>query len=224
MAAARKTAVLISGSGSNLQSLIDTRAADPSFPADISLVISNRGDAYGLTRAEKANVPSRVISHRDHADRESFDAAIDAALTEAGIEFVCLAGFMRILTDGFVAKWSSRMLNIHPSLLPAFKGNRAQEQVLASSVALSGATVHAVTADLDGGPIVAQGAIRRDAHDTLTALGERISGVEQRLYPLAVRSFLRDDQAPLPEVPTGDDALFAINPLTRYGGPTAAKG
>jgi len=125
-----RVAVLISGRGSNLQALIDA-CSDPGFPAEIRLVISNEPGAQGLIRAERARIPARVIAHKQYAERASFDAALDRALEEAGIELVCLAGFMRMLGDPFVARWRNRLINIHPSLLPAFKGLKTHERVLA---------------------------------------------------------------------------------------------
>lgn len=208
-----KTAVLISGSGTNLQALIDAQA--DGFPAQIDLVISNKADAYGLERAKAADIPTAIIPHKDYPSRAAFDEAVQDRLASKGIEFVCLAGFMRILSDGFVNIWSNRMLNIHPSLLPAFKGHNAHEQVLASSVALSGCSVHAVTRDLDGGPIVAQAAVPRLAADDHSALAARVQAAEHLLYPLAVRAFLRgpDDLPARPEKP---NILFGLNENVRY--------
>src|SRR5687768_9664371 len=151
----RKTAVLISGRGSNLQALIDACAAKD-FPAEIALVISNVPGAFGLARAEKAGIPTMVIRHRDYPNREAFDAALDDALRQAGIEFVCLAGFMRLLGPHFVRGWEGRIVNIHPSLLPEFKGLQVHERVLASGAGISGCTVHFVTAELDDGPTIVQ--------------------------------------------------------------------
>ncbi|WOI54649.1 phosphoribosylglycinamide formyltransferase [Parvularcula sp. LCG005] len=216
MSTAIATAVLISGSGTNLQALIDARNADPAFPADLQLVISNRADAAGLARAERAGIRTLVIPHRDYASREEFDAAIDEALEEAGIEFVCLAGFMRILTQTFMAKWRERMLNIHPSLLPAFTGNRAHEQVLASTATLSGCTVHAVTEELDGGPIVGQVAVPRHSADTLDSLSARVRQAEHLLYPAAVRVFLTGDQTGADALTVPSDMLMSFNTRTRY--------
>jgi phosphoribosylglycinamide formyltransferase-1 len=208
------TAVLISGSGTNLQALIDA-AQEPDFPAELRLVISNKAKAGGLARAEGAGLETRVLPHRDFADREAFDAALDRSLSEAGIKFVCLAGFMRILTEGFVQRWTGRMLNIHPSLLPAFRGHNAHEQVLESSVALTGCTVHAVTPALDDGPIVAQAAVTRRAEDDLDTLSARVRKAEHLLYPLAIRAFLSTDAAG-PAVPYVDGMLLSVNRRVRY--------
>ena len=180
------TAVLISGSGTNLQALIDA-AVDPAYPAEIVLVISNVADAFGLERARRSGIETRVIVHRDFANRESFDAALHEALTGAGCEFVCLAGFMRILTAGFVEKWRGRMINIHPSLLPAFRGLDAQGQALSAGVRIAGATVHFVVPEMDAGPIVVQGAVPVLPGDDTAALSRRIQAVEHRIYPLALR-------------------------------------
>ncbi|HTS91447.1 MAG TPA: phosphoribosylglycinamide formyltransferase, partial [Stellaceae bacterium] len=138
-----KVGVLISGRGSNLQALIDA-CARPDFPAEIGLVISNVAGVQGLERARRAGIPSRIVAHRDFAERAAFDDAIDAALGEAGIELACLAGFMRILGDAFVARWRDRLINIHPSLMPAFKGLHTHERALAAGVRFTGCTVHFV--------------------------------------------------------------------------------
>lgn len=180
-----KTGVLISGSGTNLQALIDACAA-PDFPAEIVLVISNRADAGGLDRAKRAGVPTQIIPHKDYASREAFDAAIDAALCAAGVEFVCLAGFMRLLTAGFVNEWRDRLINIHPSLLPAFKGIDAVEQALAAGVPTTGCTVHFVRPEMDAGPILLQAEVPIVAGDTSETLHDRIRLAEHRCYPEAL--------------------------------------
>ncbi|MEM9989637.1 MAG: phosphoribosylglycinamide formyltransferase, partial [Pseudomonadota bacterium] len=182
--------------------------------ADISLVLSNRAEAYGLERAKAVGLPTIVIPHKDYPSREAFDDAMQEALTEAGIEFICLAGFMRILSHGFVDAWSGRMVNIHPSLLPAFKGHNAHAQVLASSVALSGCSVHAVTRDLDGGPIIGQAAVPRRAEDDETALAARVREAEHVLYPLAVKAFLREGDA-LPAFTAPPDMVLSLNSRVR---------
>lgn len=212
----RKTAVLLSGNGSTFQSLADAAAADMAFPADIRLVISNTANAYGLERAQAAGIEALAIPHRGFPSRPAFEAAVHSALTERRIEFVCLAGFMRIFSAEFTPKWAGRMLNIHPSLLPAFGGYKAQEQVMESSVALSGCTVHAVTSALDGGPIVAQAAVPRFAGDDLAALTDRVRQAEIALYPFAVRAFLRGEGA-VPDRPDLADAVFGVNAAVRYG-------
>lgn len=181
-----KTGVLISGSGTNLQALLDA-ARDPVYPAEIALVISNKADAFGLERARKAGVPTRVIDHKNYTDRAAFDNELHAALTAAGCEMVCLAGFMRILTPVFVEHWRGRMINIHPSLLPSFRGLDAQGQTIAAGVRVSGATVHFVVPEMDAGPIIVQGAVPVLPDDDADTLAARILTVEHRIYPLALR-------------------------------------
>jgi phosphoribosylglycinamide formyltransferase 1 len=181
-----KTAVLISGRGSNLQALIDACAAQH-FPAEIALVISNRADAAGLERAARAGIPIRTIPHRDFASRAAFDAAIDAALREAGIGLVCNAGFMRIQGPDFVALWRDRLINIHPSLLPAFPGLDTHRRALAAGVRISGCTVHFVREAVDNGPIIVQAAVPVLAGDDEATLAARVLAAEHQAYPLALR-------------------------------------
>ena len=181
-----RVAVLISGRGSNLQALIDA-AASPGYPAEIALVLSNRADAAGLERARRAGIPTRVVPHREYPDRASFDPALDAALREARIDLVCLAGFMRLLTAEFVEAWRDRMLNIHPSLLPAFPGLHTHERALAAGVRFTGCTVHFVRATMDDGPILVQAAVPVLAGDDPDRLAARVLAAEHRAYPLALR-------------------------------------
>lgn len=181
-----KVAVLISGRGSNLQALIDA-CADPAFPAEIRLVISNVADAAGLERAARAGIPARVIARGAFADRAGFEAAIDAALVEAGIELVCLAGFMRILGEAFVARWRDRLVNIHPSLLPAFKGLHTHERALAAGVRFTGCTVHFVRPAMDDGPIIVQATVPVLPGDDAERLAARVLEAEHEAYPLALR-------------------------------------
>jgi phosphoribosylglycinamide formyltransferase-1 len=181
-----KVAVFISGRGSNLQALIDACAA-PDYPAEIVLVISNRPDAYGLERARKADIHTQTVDHKGFDDRESFEHALDAAVTAAGVELVCLAGFMRILTPWFVNRWRDRLINIHPSLLPAFKGVHIHERVIDAGVRVTGCTVHFVRADTDSGPIIVQAAVPVAADDTPEALEARVLEAEHECFPLAVR-------------------------------------
>ncbi len=181
-----KVAVLISGRGSNLQALIDA-CAQRDFPADIRLVLSNRGDAQGLARAAQAGIATQVISHRDFATRDAFDAALDAALQAAGIELVCLAGFMRLLGEAFVERWRDRLVNIHPSLLPAFRGLDTHARALAAGVRFTGCTVHFVRAAVDDGPIIVQAAVPVLPGDDSEALAARVLAAEHRAYPLALR-------------------------------------
>ena len=181
-----KVAVLISGRGSNLQALIDA-CAERAFPAEIGLVLSNRGDAQGLERAAQAGIPAQVISHRDYATRDSFDAALDAALQPAGVGLICLAGFMRLLGEVFVERWRDRLINIHPSLLPAFRGLDTHSRALAAGVRFTGCTVHFVRAAVDDGPIIVQAAVPVLPGDDEAALAARVLAAEHRAYPLALR-------------------------------------
>jgi phosphoribosylglycinamide formyltransferase-1 len=181
-----KIGVLISGRGTNLQALIDA-CADPDFPASIAVVLSNKADAYGLTRAQDAGIPTAVISHRNYSDRASFDDAVDAALRDAGAEFVCLAGFMRILSEGFVGKWQDRLINIHPSLLPAFKGLDTHQRAIDAGVTITGCTVHFVRPAMDDGPIIVQAAVPVLPTDDADRLAARILESEHVIYPLALR-------------------------------------
>ena len=182
----KRVGVLISGRGSNLQALIDACKA-PDYPARIELVISNVPSVQGLLRAEAALIPALTIDHRSFPSREAFDAALDAALHEAGVELLCNAGFLRLHTEGFVARWLNRHLNIHPSLLPAFRGLDAHARVIASGVKITGTTVHFVRPEMDEGPIVAQAAVPVLEDDTPDTLALRVLQAEHRLYPLALR-------------------------------------
>ncbi|CAO3377929.1 phosphoribosylglycinamide formyltransferase [Azospirillum argentinense] len=182
-----KVGVLISGRGSNLQALIDACAA-PGFPADIALVLSNKADAYGLERATAAGVPVAVVSHRDFpGDKRAFEEAMDARLREAGVELVCLAGFMRLLSPWFVERWHDRMINIHPSLLPSFKGLDTHQRALDAGVRFHGCTVHYVRSEMDEGPIIAQAAVPVLPGDDADRLSARVLEAEHRLYPQALR-------------------------------------
>jgi phosphoribosylglycinamide formyltransferase-1 len=181
-----RVAVLISGRGSNLQALIDA-CANPAFPAEICLVISNVPGAPGLSRAERAGIRTDIIAHTQFRDRESFDAALDLALDGAGVELVCLAGFMRLLTAGLVERWRDRMINIHPSLLPAFKGVNVHERVLAAGARVTGCTVHFVRPAMDEGPIIVQAAVPVLPGDDAARLAERVLAQEHKAYPLSLR-------------------------------------
>lgn len=181
-----RTAVLISGRGSNLQALIDAARADD-YPAEIALVVSNVESAEGLERARDAGVPAKIIPHKTFASREDFDAAIDAALREADISLVCEAGFMRIHSEWFVKRWEGKLLNIHPSLLPAFPGIRVHRQALDAGAKVSGCTVHFIVHALDSGPIVAQAAVPVLPDDTPETLAARVLIEEHKLYPAALR-------------------------------------
>lgn len=180
-----RTAILISGRGSNMTALIEA-ARDPSYPAEIVLVLSNRPDAWGLARAAQAGVETLAVDHKAFPDRPSFEHAMQAELERRGVELVCLAGFMRVLTPWFIERWPGRLLNIHPSLLPSFRGLHTHERALAEGVKLHGCSVHFVVPELDAGPIVAQGAVPVLAGDTPDALGRRVLDVEHALYPMAL--------------------------------------
>ncbi|HWL80841.1 MAG TPA: phosphoribosylglycinamide formyltransferase [Roseomonas sp.] len=186
MSQRRRTAILISGRGSNMAALLDA-AADPAYPAEIALVLSNRVDAAGLARAAQAGIPTAVVeSRRFGKDRTGFEAAMEAELAAHDIALIALAGFMRVLTEGFTQRWEGRMLNIHPSLLPAFPGLDTHARALAAGVRLHGCTVHLVTPGVDEGPIVAQAAVPVLAGDTEEALARRVLAEEHRLYPTAL--------------------------------------
>ena len=180
-----KVGVLISGRGSNLQALIEA-ASDPAYPAEISTVISNRAGAPGLAHAAAAGIPLHAI---EEPDRATFAASADRVLRNGQVELVALAGFMRILDTRFVEAWADRLINIHPSLLPAFPGLHPQRQALAAGVKFSGCTVHFVRAEVDTGPVIAQAVVPVEDGDDEDRLAARILAAEHRLYPLAVRLF-----------------------------------
>nr|XP_023024941.1 trifunctional purine biosynthetic protein adenosine-3 [Leptinotarsa decemlineata] len=184
----KKVAVLISGSGTNLQALIDA-TQDPTqhMGCEIVLVLSNKPGVQGLKRAEVANIPTKVLSHRDYPNRSEFDRALHNELVNAGIEIVCLAGFMRILTGEFTAKWKGRLLNVHPALLPSFKGVNAQKQALEAGVKVSGCTVHFVEEAVDGGAIIVQEVVNIENNDTVEELTERIKLAEHKAFPKALK-------------------------------------
>lgn len=178
----KRTAILISGRGSNMAALVRA-AAQPDFPAEIALVLSNRADAAGLDFARAQGIATAVLSHKDYADRLAFDAALDARLNAEGIEIVCLAGFMRLLTPWLVDQWRDRMINVHPSLLPSFKGLHTHERALETGVRLHGCTVHFVRAEMDAGPIILQAAVALEADDTADSLAARVLTQEHVIYP-----------------------------------------
>ena len=180
-----KTAVLLSGRGSNLQALIDA-AANPEFQAEIARVISNVPGAAGLDRAARAGIPTATIDHRSFDGREPFEDALHSQLAAAGVELVCLAGFMRLLTKSFVDRWHDRMINIHPSLLPSYKGLHTHERVLKDGVRFTGCTVHFVRAEMDAGPIIVQAAVPVHPGDDADALAARVLTAEHRCYPRAL--------------------------------------
>ncbi len=180
--------VLISGSGSNLQALIDSSAGADN-PARIGAVISNRADAYGLQRAKAAGIETRVLDHKQFEGREAFDAALIEAIDAHAPHLVVLAGFMRILTPGFVRHYAGRLLNIHPSLLPKYKGLHTHQRALEAGDREHGCSVHFVTEELDGGPLVVQAVIPVQTGDSLDSLAQRVHQQEHLIYPLAVRWF-----------------------------------
>jgi phosphoribosylglycinamide formyltransferase 1 len=183
----KRVAVLISGRGSNMEALVAAAASDL-FPAQIVAVIANRPDAPGLARAAAAGVPTAVVDHhRFGTDREAFERALEAELEPRGVELICLAGFMRLFSPWLVERWRDRMLNVHPALLPAFKGLDTHARALAAGVKIHGATVHLVVAEMDSGPILAQAALAVHEHDTAETLAARVRRLEHRIYPLALR-------------------------------------
>ena len=184
----KRVGVLISGRGSNMESLIAAaRASD--YPAEIACVLSNRTDAAGLAKAQAAGVPAHAIDHTAFANRAAFEDGLDAGLRSFGVELIACAGFMRLFTPAFVARWQDRMLNIHPSLLPAFPGLNTHERALAAGVKITGCTVHVVRPDMDDGPIIAQGAVPILDGDSADTLAARVLAVEHRLYPRALALF-----------------------------------
>jgi phosphoribosylglycinamide formyltransferase-1 len=183
----RRVAILISGRGSNMAALIAAALADD-YPAEIALVLSNRPDAAGLATAQTAGLATAVVDHtRFGKDRAAFDSALQRELDANRIDLVCLAGFMRLLTPEFVTAWQGRMLNIHPALLPAFKGLDTHARALAAGVRIHGATVHFVVPEMDAGPIIAQGALALSDDDSEATLAARVLAIEHRIYPLALR-------------------------------------
>jgi len=181
-----RTAILISGRGSNMQALVEAACA-PDYPAEIVLVLSNRPAAEGLAWAKARGIPTQAIDHKGFATREAFEAALQAALNDAGTGLVALAGFMRLMTPAFVERWRDRMINIHPSLLPSFKGLHTHERALEAGVKIAGCTVHFVRAEMDEGPIVAQAAVPVAGSDDPASLAARVLAAEHRLYPAALK-------------------------------------
>ncbi len=182
-----KTAVLISGNGGNLQALINAANADNNYPAEISLVISNKLDAYGLVRAEKSNIRTSIIDHKRFKTRDGFDHEIHSQLIQNKIDVVCLAGFMRILTPDFVIKWHGRMINIHPSLLPSFRGGNAVRDALDYGVKITGCTVHQVIPEVDSGKILVQRSVEISENDTVDSVADKIHIQEHIAYPEALK-------------------------------------
>jgi phosphoribosylglycinamide formyltransferase 1 len=188
----KRVAVLISGRGSNMAALIEAAKAED-YPAEIALVVSNKADAGGLNTARAAGIATEVVDHTKYSkDRAAFERALQAALEKHRIEIVCLAGFMRLLTPWFVGQWQNRLLNIHPALLPAFKGLDTHKRALEAGVKMHGATVHFVVPEMDSGPIVAQGAVVVHEDDSEETLSKRVLATEHRIYPLALKLVAED--------------------------------
>lgn len=215
----KRVAVLISGRGSNLQALIDA-AGQEGFPAEVALVVSDRPDVQGLQRAERAGVERRVLVPKELGGRVAFEAALNEALGEAAIDLICLAGFMRIFTAEFVARWEGRMINIHPSLLPAFPGLDSHQQALDAGVKLHGCSVHFVDVGVDSGPIIGQAAVPILPDDNADSLADRVLTQEHRLYPRCLELIcfgdvqLRDGKAMLASSAAAKGAVLA-NPGAR---------
>jgi phosphoribosylglycinamide formyltransferase-1 len=183
----KRVAILISGRGSNMTALIGAAKA-PDYPAEIALVVSNVPDAPGLARAREAGIATHVVDHKGFGnDREAFDRQLDAALRAHRTDIVCLAGFMRVLSPWFVERWNGRLINIHPSLLPAFKGLHTHERAIAAGATQHGATVHLVVPELDSGPIIERASVPVLPGDTPEQLAARVLEVEHRIYPLALK-------------------------------------
>ena len=180
-----RTAVLISGRGSNMMALVEA-ARDPAFPAEVVCVVSNKADAKGLDFAAANGIPAKLVDHKAYPSREDFEAALDAYLRSMNVEVIALAGFMRVLTAGFIASWEGRMINIHPSLLPAYKGLHTHERALADGATVHGCSVHLVTPELDGGPVLLQAEVPVLQGDTAETLSQRVLEQEHKLYPKAL--------------------------------------
>ncbi len=188
----QRVAILISGGGSNMVAL--ARDMDATHPAEPVLVLSNNPDASGLVKADDMGIPTAVVDHRPFkGNREAFEAELHTALLAANPDIICLAGFMRILTPGFIANWEGKILNIHPSILPLFTGLHTHQRALDAGMAVHGCTVHRVTAELDGGPILGQAVIPLHAGDTPDDLAARLLPMEHRLYPAVLRKFADND-------------------------------
>jgi phosphoribosylglycinamide formyltransferase-1 len=213
----KRTAVLISGRGSNMAALIEA-AKQPDYPAEIVLVVANRPDAAGLRLAEAAGIATSIVDHRRHDSRETFEHALHANLDVHSIELVCLAGFMRLLTAWFVRQWEGRLINIHPALLPAFRGLDTHRRALAAGVKIHGATVHFVIPEVDSGPIIAQAAVPVHDDDSEESLAARVLAAEHRIYPLALgllaegRLRVVDGRCHVDGVPTASGALTVPEP------------
>ncbi len=211
--------ILISGRGSNMEAIVRAFRQE-NWPARLCAVISNRADAAGLAFAERAGIPTRVVSHKDYADRETYDAALQAVIDTYEPDLVILAGFMRILTAGFVEHYTGRMINIHPSLLPSFRGLHTHRQAIEAGVRVHGATVHFVTPELDGGPIIAQAIVPVLPGDDEDTLADRVLAQEHRLYPRVVRWITEDKVTYTGEgqVVLADDIASSLEFVVKGGG------
>jgi phosphoribosylglycinamide formyltransferase-1 len=214
----KSVGILLSGRGSNMVSLIAAARA-PAYPAEIACVLSNRPDAAGLAKAQTEGVPVRAIDHTAFANRAAFEEELDAALRSFEVEIIACAGFMRLLTPAFVGRWQDRMLNIHPSLLPAFPGLNTHERALAAGVKITGCTVHVVRPDMDDGPIIAQAAVPVLDGDSVDTLAARVLAVEHLLYPRALALFasggisISDEKVSGPQVPVNQEEVLIWPPL-----------
>lgn len=217
--ARKRVVVLISGRGSNMAALVEA-AHDRDYPAEIVGVISDKADAAGLDYARRKGLATKVVSRDEHKGKAAMDAATDAALKEMKADLVCLAGYMRLLSAEFTRSWEGRMINIHPSLLPLFKGLDTHRKALEAGMQLAGCTVHFVTAEMDAGPIIAQAAVPVSAGDTETALAQRVLKAEHRLYPIALKMLAEGKVGmeggkavftPFPNRPVTDDHMI-VNP------------
>jgi phosphoribosylglycinamide formyltransferase 1 len=209
----KRTAILISGRGSNMRSLIDA-ASDPAYPAEIVLALSNRPEAQGLTVAQELGIATAAVDHKIHAGRENFEASLQVLLELHRVELICLAGFMRLLTPSFVRLWEGRMINIHPALLPAYRGLHTHERALADGAKIHGCTVHFVVPSMDEGPIIAQAAVAVLDSDTPETLARRVLAEEHILYPAALAA-VASGRCKL----VGDGVLFEDaeqDPLARF--------
>ena len=191
----KRVAILISGGGSNMVALVRSMVAD--HPARPVLVLANVEGAGGLDKARALGVPADVVAHRSFAERADFEAALHARLEQARPDIIALAGFMRVLTPGFIESWAGRILNIHPSLLPKYKGLNTHARAIAAGDSVAGCSVHEVTAELDGGPILGQARVPVLPGDTPEALAARVLSMEHRLYPAVLRRFAQGDRAPI---------------------------
>lgn len=211
--------ILISGRGSNMEAIVRAFNLEK-WPARLGAVISNRADAAGLAFAERAGIPTRVVSHKDYTDRDAYDAALQAVIDEYRPDLVILAGFMRILTTGFVEHYTGRLINIHPSLLPAFRGLHTHRQALDAGVRVHGATVHFVTPELDGGPVIAQAVVPVLPEDSEDSLADRVLEQEHRLYPRVVRWIVEDKAGLTPEgrVRLADEVVGSLDFVLTGGG------